>query len=114
MWTIPLPSVRQALLIAAVALLVGFLGVKGCEWQREEAEKAKQAERDAQAAVETAVETIVTIEAATERDRSIDEIVAAAKTEIDNAPNPDAAAAAARAAICQLSDYRDSASCKLP
>lgn len=104
-------TVKVAVFVGLIALIV--LGVTMCQGGRQKGEQGKQDTRSASAVQETAREAAaIAIEQAGE-EATVDQLVAAAKEEIDNAPTDEAAGAAARAAICRLPDYRNDPACQL-
>lgn len=97
-------------IVAAIALIVA---VKSCGSGRDAAEQGRQDTRSGEALAETAREAAATAIARAGEEASVDQLVAAATQEIENAPSDEAAGNAARAAICRLPDYRDDPACRV-
>jgi hypothetical protein len=98
--------------LATLALLAAALWLVGSWWlARDDVAQARQDTRSAAALAETAKDAAATVIAQADREDTVDDLVAAAIEEIDNAPNDQAAAAAARSAICGMPDYRGDPAC---
>ena len=109
-WPARIGAQAIAALLLAVLVLVA---VRSCAAGREDAAQGRQDSRDAAALAATAREAAASVTARADEEASVDELVAAAKEEIDNAPTDEAAGDAARAAICSLPEYRDDPACGL-
>lgn len=101
-----------ALSWAVIVLLVVIL-LRSCGDGRQEAEQAKQDARSNEALADTAEIAVEAVIARAESDATVDQIVAQAIQEIDNAPTDQDAGNAARAAICGLPDYRNDPACRV-
>jgi len=104
-------GVKGAIIGALVLALVALVAVRSCTGIREVAEQSKQDARSGEAlagAASVAVELV--IERADE-EATVNELVAEAIKEIENAPSDQAAGDAARAAICGLPNFSDDPAC---
>lgn len=93
--------------------LVAFALFMAWNWwdNRNAGAQGKQDSRSAAALAATAQDAAATVIAQAEKEATVDDLVAAAIEEIDNAPTDQAADAAARAAICGMPEYRDDPGC---
>lgn len=106
-------TVKPLLIVLAVVVLVGGLGVARCVWKGGAAQQAEQTTASSEALASAAESAVETVTNANARETSVDNLVTEAAKEIDNAPSPEAARAAALRAVCLLPEYRADPSCKV-
>lgn len=106
-------AVKPFLIVLAVLALVIGLGVARCVWKGGAVEQAKQTTASSEALANAAESAVETVTNANARETSVDNLVTEAAKEIDNAPSPEAARAAALRAVCLLPEYRADPSCKV-
>lgn len=106
------PFIKYGIIAAAV---IAILTLSFCVLTRDggKSEQAEQGVRSNEALADAAASAVKTVTQGNDRERSIDQIVAQAEKEIDNAPSPAARRAATIAAVCSLPDYRDHPSCQV-
>ncbi len=94
-------------IIAVVAIvLVLVVAVKSCTGSRQKAAQAQQEARSSQATAATAIDSAKTVIATEGAKATTDELVRETVKEMDDVKDPEAAALAARLAICELMPNR--------
>jgi len=97
-----LASTAAKVIIGVIILLVLIVSVKSCTGGRQKAAQGQQDTRTATATQETAIDAAQTVIERSEKDATVDELVAATVKEMDNAKDPKASADSARRAICSI------------
>lgn len=102
---------KPALYALIVVTLLSTLAVGKCVLDNRAAKQAEQTTRSSDAIATAAEQAVATITNSSNREASVDEVVAQAAKEIDNAPTSSAARAAALNAVCVLPEYRLDPAC---
>lgn len=114
-WWLALPApVRKAApwIVLGLAVLLLFT-VQGCVADWRQGSQAKQTEASGKAANRAGETAVGTVQERATTEAGIDAAVNDAMQEIDNAPNQQAARAAALRALCGLPEYRKDPACRV-
>lgn len=95
--------------LAIITMLL--VAVKSCESQRKAAEQGKQDSRSAQAVLEAVDEAASELDRNSEADKGFDSVVQRATKKVREAENEEVSRDVVVAALCELPNYRDHASC---
>jgi hypothetical protein len=106
-------ALKWVLLAAVAIVLVGFVIGRIIGGNHQEVRQAQTEVRSAEAMQEAGQAAVATVLEQAKEEADLKDLVAEAAKEIDNAPNPAAARAAALDAACQLRLYRDDPACQL-
>lgn len=98
-------------IIALAVIATVGIGIGYCSLQRTATGQAKQTTRSSEAIADAAEQAVATVINTNEREASVDAVVAQAAKEIDNAPDPATARAAAFRAVCGLPEYSRDPAC---
>lgn len=102
---------KPVLIVVAVVAMILAFNVARCAWQNQAVQQAKQTTRSGEAIADAAQNAVATITNATERDASIDSVVAGAVLEIEAAGTQEEKRAAAFNAVCALPEYAGDPKC---
>ncbi len=102
---------KPALYAIIAAMVLSALGIGKCVLDNRAAEQAKQTTRSSEAIADAAEQAVGTIINTGNRENSINDVVSQAAKEIDNAPDPSTARAAALGAVCRLPEYTHDPAC---
>ena len=105
-------AVKWIALAVIIGLIVAFLYAKVIGWQRTEALQGRSDSAHAEADRSAGSAAVSTVLNRSQSEMDLQDLATTAAKEIDDAPSPAAARAAALNAACQLDLYRDDPSCK--